>query len=177
MVTIRKRIYSSNNNENDTFNRLRLDVEEVNTFFENSILSSDVTVDTNKRWVGKIDPSERMFEMIKPNNSLLPFRFLEGNFYNIYVNGRVVKEDSKTRIEVDFKIGYFAILWLLAIYLMPITGILKSIMLDDKINEIFPFIMIFTIPGTLLLIYQLKNTEEETMNSLGVRREKNFFNN
>jgi len=170
MITIRKRVYVSENNHDVTFTRLGLDVEKVDTLFTDSELANDITVDTNKRWVGKIERTFGTFEVIKPNTSLLPMRILEGNIYDLYIQGKVSNEGLKNRIEVDFGIGYQALFGLVLICLAPIILMVFLVFEDrwDEINGIVAFLMTFTIPGTLMLIFQLNRTEEEIRNSLGV---------
>lgn len=169
MVTIRRRVYVSNNSIGVTLTRLRLDVEKVTML--TSPLFGNVTVDTNKPWVGRIEQVTGTFEIIQTNPYLLPLRFLEGNFFTLFIQGNVFDNGSKTKIEIDFNLGWRSLIMLIVFYLFPII-ILIDLIGENHWGELkgpAGLWLIFTIPLTLLLIYQLNRTDRKIRELLGVR--------
>lgn len=168
MITIRTSIYESNKSVEKLFSRLGLDVEPVRELFTGNYIS-DKTIDTNRRWVGKVSEHERAFEIIKPNPPM-NFRILEGNFYNMFVLGRIYSEESGSRIEVRFQIGIMATLGLAMACFLPLLAFIIVSTNDVAGNkEILLSLLTITVPGTLLLLLQLNHTEKEIMQTLGVR--------
>jgi hypothetical protein len=169
MVTIRRRVYISDNSITVTLTRLKLDVEKVPmlTF----PLFGNVTVDSNKPWVGRIEQATGTFEIIQTNPYLLPLRFLEGNFFTLFIQGNVFDDGPKTKIEIDFNLGWRSLMILIVFFLFPII-LLGDFVGDDnweKVSGLIGWCLTFTIPGTLLLIYQLNSTDKKIKELLGVR--------
>jgi len=169
MLTIRRRVYVSENNIDVTLTRLRLDVEKVPT--HTYPLFGNVTVDTNKPWVGRIEQATGTFEIIQTNPYLLPLRFLEGNFFTVFIQGNVSADGLKTKIEIEFNLGWRSLMTLAAYYLFPIILLIDLIGKDnlDELKGPAGLWLIFTIPLTLLLIYQVNRTDRKMRELLGVR--------
>jgi hypothetical protein len=77
-MTVRKRTYKSKNSYQNVYKGLLLDVERVAVLGDP--LLGNVTVDTNKPWVGIIDSGDGTFEILQTNSSLLPLRYFEEIF-------------------------------------------------------------------------------------------------
>jgi len=167
MTTIRKRTYESINNYQDVFTRVRLDVERVATL--TNPLFGNVTVDSNKPWVGKINSSDGTFEAVRTNSSVLPLRFLEGNFFDIFIAGEVSAADDKTLIDVKFKLGWFYALTFLLVYVFPIMLTIQFISQGDwdSVKGLTFWVVVFNVIPTLLLVIQLKRTENKVADLLG----------
>lgn len=161
MATIRKRTYISKNNYQDVFTRVRLDVENVETL--TNPLLGNVTVDTNKPWVGNINSGEGTFEAIQTNSSVLPLRFFEGNFFDIFIHGEVSVEDHKTIVDVKFKLGWTYTLIFLMVYVFPIMLTIKFINKGDwdSIEDLTFWFLAFNLIPTLLLFVQLNRIENK----------------
>lgn len=166
MVTIRKRTYTSRNNYQDVFTRIRLDVESVETLINPNLGS--VTVDTNKPWVGKMNSTDGTFEAIQTNSSILPFRFFEGNFYDIFIHGEVSVDEDKTVVDVEFKLGWFYALIFLMVYVFPIILTIQFISKGDwdGIKNLTFWFLAFDLIPTLLLIVQLNRVDNKVADLL-----------
>jgi hypothetical protein len=166
-MTIRTRTYETKNSYQDVFTRVRLDVERVATL-ANPMLGN-LTVDTNKPWVGKINSSEGTFEMIEPNSSILPLRFLEGNFFDIFVHGEVSVDNDKTVIDVKFGLGWFYAMTFLLAYLFPIMLTVQFLSQGDwdSIKGLTFWFLVFDVIPTLLLIVQLNRIDNKVADLLG----------
>ena|SRR6187549_741161 len=169
MLTIRRRVYVSNNNIRVILTRLRLDVEKVPML--TSPLFGNVTVDTNKPWVGRIEQGTGTFEIIQTNPYLLPLRFLEGNFFTLFIQGSIFDDGPKTKMEIDFSLGWRSFVMLIVFYLIPFILLLDLIVNDnwEKASGLIGWCLTLTIPWTLLLIYQLNRTDRKIKELLGVR--------
>lgn len=169
MVTIRRRVYVSNNSIGVTLTRLGLDVEKVTTLTSPSF--GNMTVDTNKPWVGRIEQATGTFQITQTNPYLLPLRFLEGNFFTLFIQGNVFDEERKTKIEIDFNLGWRSLMMLIVFFVYPIILLVDFIGKDNWAELKGPsgLWLIFTVPLTLLLIYQLNRTEKKIRELLGVR--------
>lgn len=167
MTTIRKRTYESKNNYQDVFTRVRLSVERVATIA--NPLFGNLTVDTNKPWVGKINSSEGTFEIFQTNSSVLPWRFLEGNFFDIFIHGEVSVDDDKTVIDVKFRLGWFYALTFLLVYVFPIMLTIQFISQGDwdSIKGLTFWFLVFDVTPTLLLVVQLNRIENKVADLLG----------
>jgi hypothetical protein len=166
-MTIRTRTYETKNNYQDVFTRVRLDVERVATL-ANPMLGN-LTVDTNKLWVGKINSSDRTFEILEPNSSILPLRFLEGNFFDIFVQGEVSVDNGKTVIDVKFRLGRFYAMTFLLVYLFPIMLVVQFLSQGDwdSIKGLTFWFLVFDVIPTILLIVQLNRIDNKVADLLG----------
>jgi hypothetical protein len=167
MATIRKRTFESKNNYQDVFTRVRLDVERVASL--TNPLLGNLTVDTNKPWVGKINSSNGTFEVVQTNSSVLPLRFFKGNFFDIFIHGEVSVDDDKTVIDVKFKLGWFYALIFLLVYVFPIMLTIQFISKGDwdSIKGLAFWFLVFDVIPTLLLVVQLKRIENNIADLLG----------
>lgn len=168
-MTIRTRTYETKNNYQDVFTRVRLDVERVATL-ANPMLGN-LTVDTNKPWVGKINSSYGTFEILEPNSSILPWRFLEGNFFDIFVHGEVSVDNDKTVIDVKFGLGWFYAMKFLLVYLFPIMLTVQFLSQGDwdSIKGLTFWFLVFDVIPTLLLIVQLNRIDNKVADLLGAK--------
>ncbi len=169
MFTLRKRKYESAKHYEDLFNRMKLQVEPTaeleNSFFGN------LSQDTTKPWVGRVESSRGTFEIMRPNpSSLLPLRFLEGNFFTVIVEGHVLRDSNKTHISVSYTLGVKAGVMLLMTYLWPLVAIINFISTGEweSINNFLFFVLVFTLIPSLLLVVQLNHTENIIFDFLGI---------
>ncbi|HEY0770876.1 MAG TPA: hypothetical protein VGD31_11130, partial [Sphingobacteriaceae bacterium] len=149
MITIWKKTYQTNNNFQDTFTRIRLDVERVDTLFNPWV--GNLTADTNKPWVGKINSSEGKFKVMQTNSSVLPIRFFEGNFFTIVIDGQVSSTDHKTLIDVRYKLGLQAMFTFILLYFFPLGLAIKFINAADweSLRELTLWLIVFDLIPTL----------------------------
>ncbi|MBI3220734.1 MAG: hypothetical protein HYZ44_14565 [Bacteroidetes bacterium] len=167
MATIRTRTYESKNSYQDVFTRVGLDVESVATL--TNPLFGNLTADTNKPWVGNASSSDGTFEILQTNSSVLPLRFLEGNFFDIFIHGEVSADHNKTVIDVKFKLGGFYVIAFLLAYIFPIMLIIQFISHGDwdSIKGLSFWFLAFDVIPTLLLVVQLNRTENKVIDLLG----------
>ncbi len=92
MLPIRNRAFESDDNADIAFSKLVWKVEKVRQL-SNPLLNNS-TADTIRPWVGKIDKSTRDFEIIQTAPFLSP-RILEGNFFQIRINGQIIGNGKK----------------------------------------------------------------------------------
>lgn len=173
MIPVRTRSYQTQANPDIVFTRIGLDAERVCTLVDT--WSGNVTEDTSKPWVGKIDSSAGHFELLETNASLLPVRILEGNFFNLFVRGEVMAdaESNKTVIGVRYTLGLQATLTLVLAYLFPIGLAVGFIGNNDweALRGLLPWLLVFNILPTVLLIVQLNRIENKVIELLGVERD------
>jgi hypothetical protein len=166
-MIIKRRTYESKNSYQDVFTRVRMDVERVATLA--NPLFGNLTVDTNKPWVGIFDGGDGIFEILRTNSSGLPLRFFKGNFFDVFVDGEVSVDNDKTVIDVKFSLGWFYVLTFLLVYIFPIMLTVQFISQSDwdsLIGLTFWFLIFDVIP-TLLLILQLNRIEKKVADLLG----------
>lgn len=168
-MTLRARSYESKNSYQDVFKLILLDVERVTTLENPSF--GNLTVETNKPWVGIIDSAKGTFQILKTNSSVLPFRILEGNFFDIFIHGEVYVEGVKTRIDVKIKLWWFYVLFFLFTYLGAIFMLTALIIRNDwaDVQGLIQWVILFNLIPTVLLIAQLNRTEKLIWDLLGVR--------
>lgn len=168
-MILRARSYESKNSYQDVFKLILLDVERVTTL-ENPLFGN-LTVETNKPWVGMIDSAKGTFQILKTNSSVLPFRILEGNFFDIFIHGEVYVEGVKTRIDVKIKLWWFYMLFFLFTYLGAIFMLTTLIIRNDwaDVQGLMQWVILFNLIPTALLIAQLNRTEKLIWDLLGVR--------
>ena len=160
-MIIKRQTYESKNSYQDVFTRVRMDVERVATLA--NPLFGNLTVDTNKPWVGIFDSGDGIFEILQTNSSGLPLRFFKGNFFDVFVDGEVSGDNDKTVIDVKFSLGWFYVLTFLLVYIFPIMLTIQFISQSDwdsVIGLTFWFLAFDVIP-TLLLILQLNRIEKK----------------
>lgn len=168
-MTLRTRTYESKNSYKDVFKLILLDVERVATL-ENPLFGN-LTVETNKPWVGIIDSGNGTFQILRTNSSVLPFRVLEGNFFDIFVHGEVSVDTDKTRIDVKVKLWWFYSMFFLFTYLSPILMLTTFIVQNDwaDVQGLVGWVCVFNLIPTALLIAQLNTTEKLICDLLCVR--------
>ena len=160
MIPIIKRTYESLENGHLAISKLDWKVEKVsrltNPFLNNA------TVDTAKPWVGRIDKETNDFEITPTAPYLSPQSMLEGNFFLLVLTGRIIEQDTKCKIEIEFRLGWTALATLTLLYLFPILGIVSIIQNGpDGLQWLITFI--FPLAATLLLVLQLNRTENKLM--------------
>ena len=149
------------------FTRVRLDVERVATL--TNPLFGNLTVDTTKPWVGNVNSSDGTFEVVQTNSSVLPLRFLEGNFFDIFIHGEVSADNDRTVIDVRFKLGWFYVLTFVLVYVFPIMLTIQFISQGDldSIKGLTFWFLVFDVIPTLLLVVQLNRIEIKVADLLG----------
>jgi hypothetical protein len=142
-----------------------MDVERVATLV--NPLVGNITVDTDKPWVGKINSSDGTFKIVQTNSSILPLRIFAGNFFTIFVHGEVFADTHKTRIDVRFELAWYTTLTFLLAFLFPIMLTIDFINQDDwdSVKDLTILFLVFDVMPTLLLMVQL-NRIENTISDL-----------
>jgi hypothetical protein len=166
-MTIRTRLYESENTYEVIFTRIRIDVERVSTLV--NPLAGNTTADTTKPWVGKIDSSSGTFRIVQTNGAvLLPIRLFEGNFFTIFIEGHVRHNESKNNIEVSYKLGWYTVLFFSFVYSCMTIMMANFVLQDDwnSVSSLIPSFLLYVIP-ILLLRFQLDRTEKKIRNLLG----------
>jgi hypothetical protein len=166
-MTIRTRTYESTIGYENVFTRIRLDVERVATLV-NPIVGN-LTADTDKPWVGKINGSEGTFKVVQTNSSILPLRYFEGNFFTIFIKGQVSSDQNKTRIDVEYKLAWYTSVIFLLVSLFPTLLATKFLSQGawDSLTGLIPWFLIFVVIPILLLIVQLNRIENKITDLLG----------
>jgi hypothetical protein len=169
MISLQKRIYNSKNSYDVTIARLAIDVERVDEIEISNF--GGTTIETSKRWVGIMEKDSGEFEVVKPNTSALPFRILDGNFYTLFVQGKIINNGSHCGISVAFGLELLPFIRLVVLCLFPLAIAVTLMINDDfeSIKKILPFLLVFTVPSIVVLIFQLNKTEKEIKDSLGIR--------
>jgi hypothetical protein len=168
MATIFRRTYENIYGHDVVFKRLRTEVTIVNRLLESE--RTGTTIDTQKPWVGKIDERNGNFELVKTNpTSFLPFRYMDGNFFIIFIQGKVLADGEKARIEVKYKLDWFTVAGLSLIF--TFTGVLtfQSVYNHawDELNSLMFMIVVFVLTPLVLLIVQFRMTDKKILKLLG----------
>lgn len=168
-MTLRTRTYESENSYKDVFKLILLDVERVATF--DYSLFGNLTIETNKPWVGIIDSGSGTFQILRTNSSDLPFRIFEGNFFDIFIHGEVSVDGEKTRIDVKVRLSWRSAKFFLFPYLFSIIMLTTFIVQNDwaDVQGLVGWVCVFNLIPTALLIAQLNTTEKLICDLLCVR--------
>ena len=169
MFVIKNTTYETRNSQKDTFSLLELGVEKVDRLGDATL--GFRTADSNKPWVGKYEKSVGAFKILQTNPHVLPFRFLEGNFFTVFVYGTVTSNTSKSKIQLRFGLSWQTFIFWLLVCLLASSFIITSLFDQDwesLWHIIVGCVLIIIIP-MLLLKFQLGRTEKGVLNLLGVR--------
>ena len=102
-MTITTHNYQTLTSSDVVFKRLRMDITETDHLVNSSY--GNVTIDTTRPWVGQVNELAGTFKGVQTNPSAFLFRFLEGNFFTIFIHGRVFSQENSTRIQVKYKLA------------------------------------------------------------------------
>jgi hypothetical protein len=171
LATLRTRYHESDIDYEVIFNRIQLDAEPVSDLVDPWFHNR--TEETNKPWVGKIDRSAGTFELVQTNATVI-FRYLEGNFFTLFIFGRITDDKLKRRMEVRYRLGGAATLFYLLAVLLPIGLAMVFVFQGDwdKLIDLIPWVLIFILFPAILLIVQLNRVEKEIEDLLGVAYEQ-----
>jgi hypothetical protein len=162
MLSIRTSTFESKENADTAISRLDWQVEKVERFTN---LLNDSTADTVRPWVGKIDKKKKEFEILQTAPFLSP-RIIEGNFFQLFVRGRIADGGFNCKIVLEFKLGLKAFLLFSTIYLFPV--LMTVFYLKSGKADWIGLVLSFVIPMlfTLLLVVQLNRTENKLIDLL-----------
>jgi hypothetical protein len=165
MLSIRTSTFESKENADTAISRLDWQVEKVERF--TNPLLNDSTADTARPWVGKIDKKKKEFQILQTAPFFSP-RLVEGNFFQLFVRGRIADEGLNCRIVLEFKLGLKTSLLFSLIYLFPVFTTLAYLESGsaDRTGLVFSFVI--PILFTSLLIVQLNRTENKLIDMFDV---------
>jgi hypothetical protein len=164
MLTIRKRVYHSNSKRDLILSRLDWKVEKVKRL--TNPLFGHLTTYTKKTWVGKIDRESWKFRIIQTGHFFSP-RILEGNFFQLFVHGYIEDEGERSKITMEFRLGWNNVLFFILLYLFVINQVVVTYINQGDLSSVLMLAFV-PIVVTLLLIIQLNRTENKLIDTFDV---------
>jgi hypothetical protein len=167
---LRFRTYEIESSVDGIFTRIELDAREVNRLFLDSF--TDHTEQTSKTWVTSIDRKSNRFEMVRANRSSFFSRYLDGNFFDLTIDGKIVDVGNKRKAEICYNVGATA--WGLFILLLTmIVTVFINFIIDGEWESLSAFVFFSIIFLIVLIVFQVqfKDTEEKIMAILGAHEE------
>jgi ABC-type multidrug transport system fused ATPase/permease subunit len=162
MITIRKNERQTNESPERLFSRLTHSVERVDSL--SAQLVANMTINTNRGWIGVYDSHEMKFKLIEPGE------FSNMKFYQIIVDGQIGVEDNTTIIKIKIGLGWITFLQHLFAYLVTTLFLILVINFPTIGNILFLLAWALFVPG--LLTYFLKRkilrVENKLQTLLGV---------
>jgi hypothetical protein len=168
-MTIRKASYKNKHGYDVVFKRIRIDVEEVDHLV---IPRFGETIDTGKPWVGEIDDKLGKFKLIRSNPTRLPVRYLEGNFFNLLIEGKVTREAESAHLDVRYKLDWITVAYLGFIAALSLT-LCMHLVINNEWKELDQLILVasvgFVVPVILILV-QVNDTAKKISEVIGAER-------
>jgi hypothetical protein len=168
MATILHRTYQNIYGPDVVFKRLRTEILEVDRLLVSEKLGT--TVDTHKPWVGKIAEHDGVFKLVKTCASgFVPFRYMEGNFFIIFIHGKIVADGDKATIDVKYKLEWMTVAFLSFISVVAAGLTIQSIYnaVWGELRSLTVFILVFVVTPLSLLIIQFRMTDKKISKLLG----------
>jgi len=137
--------------------------EKLTSFWNNT------TVDTGKPWVGRVSAASRTFKIIETNSHIiLPLRVFEGNFFDIYIDGKVKPTAEKLEVEVSFRVGLQTSLMLILLSFIVVMSLTNFFLPSDHAyNGSLIWSLVFVGCPVALLTYQLQRLKRKVAKLLG----------
>jgi ABC-type multidrug transport system fused ATPase/permease subunit len=161
-MTIRDIDYDTNEDSEKVYSRLTWAVEKVDGLF--SQLINGVTVDTNRPWVGTYDKEKMEFRLIEPSGYLSP------KFLQVTVQGQIIPDDNKSKINIKLGLGWYPIFVSSIVYLGTI-GMLIMIILFGESKDIWTALLwVIVFPGlwTFILNRKMNKVQKKAEQLFGV---------
>ncbi|HTF19592.1 MAG TPA: hypothetical protein VK658_16080 [Chryseolinea sp.] len=155
VVAIREITYDTNDDSEKVFSRLSWAVERVDGLAGQLI--TNVTVDTNRPWVGVYDTANLEFGLIEPRG------YFSLNVFQIVVRGKVTQVAGKTIVSIKLKLGWHTFLTALAICVLTVVMFVATIMSGETkaIVALIAWILTFPVVGTILMNRKLNKIESK----------------
>lgn len=154
MISIRNIDYTTDEAPDKVFSRLTWAVERVDGLLGQLI--SNMTVETNRPWIGVYDHETMKFGLMEPRG------FLSMRFFQIVVRGQVTRVQSQTVVNIKFRLGWHTILLFLMLYFATAMLIGEAINNGGALKEmagLILWILVFPVLGTMLLHRKLNRIE------------------
>ncbi len=163
MISIREIDYETDEEPEIAFSRLTWAVERVDGLVGQLI--TNLTVDTNRPWVGVYDKNNMNFGLIEPRG------FFSRKFFQIVVRGQITKNEKKTILNIKLRLGWYTFLTFLMLYVSTVMMIGMAIVYGDIKDStgLVIWILMFPVLGTILLNLKLNRIETKIENLFGLR--------
>jgi|GEM_PF-2504349 len=163
MISIREIEYNTEEDSERLFSRLTWAVEKVDGLAGQLI--TNLTVDTNRPWVGVYDKEKMDFGLIEPRG------FFSTKIFQIVVRGQVTKKENKTFVNIKLRLGWYTFLTFAMIYLMTVVMIGITIANGEisDVGGVLIWLLIFPVLGTILLNRKLNSIEKKVEDLFGFR--------
>jgi hypothetical protein len=163
MISIREIDYDTDEDSEQLFSRLTWAVEKVDGLAGQLI--TNLTVDTNRPWVGVYDKEKMNFGLIEPRG------FFSTKFFQIVVRGQVSKRENKTFVNIKLRLGWYTFLTFAMVYLM--TAVMVGLTIAhgeiEDIGGLLIWLLVFPVLGTILLSRKLNSMEKKVEDLFGFR--------
>jgi hypothetical protein len=163
MISIREIDYDTDEDSENVFSRLTWAVEKVDGLAGQLI--TNLTVGTNRHWVGVYDKDKMSFGLIEPKG------FFSTKFFQIVVRGQITKRENKTFVNIKLRLGWYTFLTFTMLYLITAAMIGMTIANGEieDISALLIWLLVFPVLGTILLIRKLNSMEKKVEDLFGFR--------
>jgi hypothetical protein len=155
MISIKHSNYKIKEDPDLAFTRLNWTVERVDNLAGQMITS--VTVNTNRAWVGVLEPEILKFRLIEPRG------FFTINPVQLIVRGKIHQIVDGSRLEVRIQPGIYTFILFLGIYIMTAFMLFQAVA-HGSVDSIIPgliWTLIFPISGTIFLNYKVNQIDNK----------------
>ena len=161
MISIKHSNYKIKEDPDLAFTRLNWTVEQVDSLAVQMITS--VTVDTNRPWVGVLEPEFLKFRLIEPRG------FFTINPVQLVVKGKIHQIADGSRLEVKILPGIYTFILFLGIYIMTAFALFQ-IVTYGNVDDIIPWLiwtLVFPVSGTIFLNYKVNQIDNKVKTLFG----------
>lgn len=162
MISIRHTNYRLKEDPELAFTRLNWTVEQVDNLAGQMITS--VTVDTNRPWVGVLEPETLKFRLIEPRG------FFTINPVQLIVKGKIHQIEGGSRLEIRILPGPNTFIIFLGLYIMT-AFVLFQAAAYGNVDDIIPWLiwtLLFPVSGTIFLNYKVNQIDNKVKALFGV---------
>jgi len=168
MFAIRKSTYDNSENVSKAISKLTWAVEKVENFTWHLI--NNYTNDTNKQWIGTVNEATKKFKLIEPRGLFTTRHLFHMVFFQIIVEGEILEIEGKSRIKIEFRLGWYSFLMLAMLYSSSFFFIVIMVYNNSwgGIMDLTTWLLTFPVLGTLFLIIQLNKIENKIIDLFGL---------
>ena len=161
MISIRHSNYKIKEDPELAFTRLNWTVEQVDNLVGQLI--TNVTVDTNRSWIGVLEPEILKFRLIEPRG------FFTINPVQLIIKGKIHQIEGGSRVEVRILPGPYTFIIFLGLYITT-AFVLFQAAVYGSVRDIIPWliwILVFPVMGTIFLNYRVNKIDDKVKELFG----------
>lgn len=155
MIPIRHSNYKIKEDPDLAFTRLNWTVDQVDNLAGQMI--TNVTMDTNRPWIGVLEPEILRFRLIEPRG------FFTINPIQLIVKGKIHQMADGSRLEVRILPGPYTFILFLGLYIVTAFMVFQAAAYGS-VDRIIPgliWTLIFPVSGTIFLNYKVNQIDNK----------------